>query len=164
MLYHAMVWYAWNGMLVYIIIQNTNRTANLSIAVLNKLISGNVSLTHWGRVKHICVTKLTIIGSDNGLSPGRRQTMIWTNAGILFTGALGTNASEIWIEIYTFWNTFENVVWKRAAILSRPQCDKCASVVRLNINSSVGLSDFQHQGIVLTPVLNISENIPCYQR
>ena len=32
---------------------------------------------------HICVTKLTIIGSDNGLSPGRRRPIIWTNAGIL---------------------------------------------------------------------------------
>ena len=39
-------------------------------------------LTHWGRVTHICVSKLTIIGSDNGLSPGRRQTVIWTIAGI----------------------------------------------------------------------------------
>ena len=26
------------------------------------------SLTHWGRVTHICVGKLTMIGSDNGLS------------------------------------------------------------------------------------------------
>ena len=40
-------------------------------------------LTHWGRVTHICVGKPTIIGSDNGLSPGRRQAIIWTNAGIL---------------------------------------------------------------------------------
>ena len=43
----------------------------------------NVTLTHWGRVMHICIGKLTIIGSDNGLSPGRRQAIIWTNAGIL---------------------------------------------------------------------------------
>ena len=34
------------------------------------------SLTHWGRVAHICVGDLTIIGSDNGLSPGRRQAII----------------------------------------------------------------------------------------
>ena len=40
-------------------------------------------LTHWGRLTHICVSKLTIIGSDNGLSPGRHQAIIWTNAGIL---------------------------------------------------------------------------------
>ena len=50
---------------------------------------------------HICVSKLTIIGSDNGLSPGRRQAIIWTNAGILLIGPLGINFSEILIEINT---------------------------------------------------------------
>ena len=59
-------------------------------------------LTHWGRATHICVGKLTIIGSDNGLSPGRRQAIIWTIAGILLIGPLGTNFSEILIEIHTF--------------------------------------------------------------
>ena len=59
-------------------------------------------LTHWGWVTHICVVKLTIIGSDNGLSPRRRQAIIWTNAGILLIGPLGTNFSEILIEIQTF--------------------------------------------------------------
>ena len=59
-------------------------------------------LTLWGRVTHICVSKLTIIGSDNGLSPDRRQAIIWTNAGILFIGPLGTSFSEISIEILTF--------------------------------------------------------------
>ena len=48
---------------------------------------------------HICVSKLTSIGSDNGLSPGRRQAINWTNAGILIIGPLGTNFSEILIEI-----------------------------------------------------------------
>ena len=43
-------------------------------------------LTHWGRVTHICVFTLIIIGSDNGLLPGRRQAIIWTNDGILFIG------------------------------------------------------------------------------
>ena len=51
---------------------------------------------------HICVSKLPIIGSDNGLSPDRRQAIIWTNAGILLIGLLGTNFSEIFIEIHTF--------------------------------------------------------------
>ena len=59
-------------------------------------------LTHWGRVTHICVSNLTIIGSDNGLSPGQCQAIIWINAGILITGPLGTNFSEILIEIYIF--------------------------------------------------------------
>ena len=60
------------------------------------------ALTHWGRVTQICVSKQAIIGSDNGLSPGRRQAIIWTNAGILLIGPLGTNFSEILIEIHTF--------------------------------------------------------------
>ena len=57
---------------------------------------------HWGRATHICIGKLTIIGSDNGLSPGRRQAIIWTIAGILLIGPLGTNFSEMSIEIHTF--------------------------------------------------------------
>ena len=59
-------------------------------------------LTHWGRVTHICVGKLTNIDSDNGLSPEQRQAIIWTNVGILLIGPLGTNFSEIVIEIQTF--------------------------------------------------------------
>ena len=59
-------------------------------------------LTHYGRMTHICIGKLTNMGSDNGLSPGRRQAIIWTNAGILLIGPLGTNFSEILIEIQTF--------------------------------------------------------------
>ena len=50
---------------------------------------------------HRCVSKLTIIGSDNGLSPGRRQAIIWTNAGILLIGPLETNFREILIGIQT---------------------------------------------------------------
>ena len=61
-----------------------------------------VYLTHWGRVTHKCVGKQTIIGSDNDLLPGRRQAIIWTNAGILLVGPIGTNFSEISIKILTF--------------------------------------------------------------
>ena len=57
-------------------------------------------LTHWGRVTHIYVSKLTNINLNNGLSPGRRQAIIWTSAGILLIGPLGTNFSEILVEIY----------------------------------------------------------------
>ena len=60
------------------------------------------TLTHWGRVTHICVSKLFIIGSDNGLSPDRRQAIIWTNAGLLLIGTWGTNFSEILIQIHAF--------------------------------------------------------------
>ena len=60
------------------------------------------TLAHWGRVTHICINKLTIISSDNGLSPGRRQAIIWTNAEILLIGPSGTNFSENFIGIQTF--------------------------------------------------------------
>ena len=59
-------------------------------------------LTNWGRMTHICINELNIIGSDNGLLPDRRQAIIWTNAGILPIGPLRTNFSEILIETLTF--------------------------------------------------------------
>ena len=40
-----------------------------------------------------------IFGSDYGLSPVRRQAIIWNNADLLFIGTLGTNFNEIWIGI-----------------------------------------------------------------
>ena len=51
-------------------------------------------LTHWDRVTHICVSKLSSIGSDNGLSLGQRQATIWTIAGILSIGPLGTSVES----------------------------------------------------------------------
>ena len=59
-------------------------------------------LTHWGQVTHICVSNLTITVSDNGLSPGRYQAIIWTNAGISLIGPRWTNFGEILIDIQTF--------------------------------------------------------------
>ena len=79
-----------------------------------------VWLTHWGRVMHICVGKVTIIGSDNGLSPGRRQAIIRTNAGILLIGTLGTNFSEILSEIHTF--SFKKMHLKMSSGRWRPFC------------------------------------------
>ena len=93
---------------------------SMSMIVVQILI--HVDLTHWGRVTHIWVVDLTINGSDNGLSPGRRQAIIWTITGILLIGLIGTNFigtnfNEVLIEI----NTFENAVWNLSAILSWPQ-------------------------------------------
>ena len=35
-----------------------------------------ILLIHWGRVTYICVSKLTIVGWDNGLATERRQAII----------------------------------------------------------------------------------------
>ena len=39
-------------------------------------------LTRYGRVTYICISRLTITSSENGLSPSRRQAITWTNGGI----------------------------------------------------------------------------------
>ena len=77
-------------------------------------------LTHWGIVTQICVIKFTIIGSDNGLSPIRRQAIIWTNAVILLIPTLGTNFSEILIQIHTFSN--KKMHLKMSSGKCRPFC------------------------------------------
>ena len=81
--------------------------------------SNNV-ITHWGRVTHIYVSKLTIFGSYNGLAPGRRQSVIWTNAGILLIWPLPTNFSEILIQIHIF--SFQKTNLKMSSGKWRPFC------------------------------------------
>ena len=81
---------------------------------------GHNELTHWSRVMHICVSKLTIIGSDNGFSPGRHQAIIWTNAGILLIGPLGINFNETSIEIHTF--SLKKIHLKLSSGKWRPFC------------------------------------------
>ena len=51
---------------------------------------------------YICVSRLTIIGSDNGLSPDLRHAILWTNVGLLLIRPLGTNFIEISIDIRIF--------------------------------------------------------------
>ena len=80
-------------------------------------------LTHWGRQTHICVSKLTIIASDNGLSPGRRQAIIWPSAGILLIGNLrnpgkcGVDAVK-WYKIRININTFLQIIAARKESLN----------------------------------------------
>ena len=84
--------------------QNTNQIG-VKHNALNKttdFITYWLDLSNWGRVTYKYVSELTIIGSDNGLSPGRHQVIIWTNAGISSIGTLGTPFSEDLNEIYTF--------------------------------------------------------------
>ena len=88
------------------------------------VVKHHALLNHWGRVTHICITKLTLIGSDNGLPPHLRQAIIWTNAGILLIGPWGTNFSEILIGIHTF--SFKKIHLKcrlgNVSHLFHPQC------------------------------------------
>ena len=78
------------------------------------------SLTHWGQVMHICVSKLPIIGSYNGVSPVRRQAITWTKVGILLIGPLGTNVSEILSRIQIF--SLKKMHLKGLSAKRRPFC------------------------------------------
>ena len=69
---------------------------------------------------HICVGKLSINGSDNGLSPDRREAIIWTNGGILLIGTLGTNFNEISIGIQIF--SFKKMRLNMSSAKWRPFC------------------------------------------
>ena len=80
---------------------------------------------------HICVSKPTIIGSHNRLSPSQPQVIIWTNTWILLIWTLGINFNEILSEISTF--SFENMHLKMVSakwqqFLSQPQCVKLTSL------------------------------------
>ena len=92
-------------------------------------------LTHWGRVTHIYAIKLIIIGSCNGLSPERRQAIIWTNAWILLIGTLGTNFSQILSEIHTF--SFKKMHLKMSSVKWRPFCFGLNGLMQSWINRRV---------------------------
>ena len=94
----------------------------------------------------LCVSNLTIIDSDNGLSPGRRQAVIWTNAGLLLTGPLGTNFSEILIEIQTF--SFKKMHLKILSEKWRPFC------LSLNVLTALWLD----MALILQGVLRLEYN------
>ena len=100
----------------------SNRISNISC-------TKSQNLTHLGRVTHICVSKLTIIGSDNGLTPRRRQAITWTSAGILLIRPLETKFSENLIEIHMF--SFKKMHLKMSSVKWRlfclPQCVKWSS-------------------------------------
>ena len=83
-------------MSMFIFLEYTCHIIQASMCILNTFSRIRCHLlSHRGRVTHICVSKIIIIGSDNGLLPGRCQAIIWTNAEILLIGLLGTNFNEI---------------------------------------------------------------------
>ena len=120
------------------------------------------TLSHWGRVTHICVSKLTIIGSDNGLSPGQRQAIIWTNAGILLIGPLGIKFIEILLNIYTF--PFKKMRLKMSSGKIRP------FHFGLNVLSIPWHFDLIYHYVIITKIMwthamediCVEDNLTCY--
>ena len=98
--------------------------ANCPEKMVHAIYMASFLLIHWSQMMHICISKFSIIGSDNGLSPSRSQAIIQTNAGILLIRTSGANFEEIMSEICIF--PFKKMhlklpSGKMAAILSRLQ-------------------------------------------
>ena len=81
----------------------------------------------------ICGSNLSMIVSDNGLSPSRCQAIFLTNAALLLIGQLETNISEILINqvtiIFIQKNAYECGVCGISVILSRPHCVNLCVIV-----------------------------------
>ena len=95
---------------------------------------------YWVRVMYICVGNLSIIGSDDGLSPDGRQAIIWTNARILLIGPLGTIFSEILFEIHIF--SFTKLHLKIPSVKWRTFC------LGLNVLSVLSYLNWLHSWLV----------------
>ena len=125
----------WHGIIGYTSAQHCKRyfcipnRDTFSVSIFIGPLWEDDHLTHWGRVTHMCVGTNTIIGSDNGSSPGRRQAIIWTNAGILLVRPLGRNVSETLIENHIF--SFKKMPFKVSSAKWGPFC------LGLNVLSSV---------------------------
>ena len=78
----------------------------LRMVLVNLCVS---TLIDWGRGTYI-VGNLTITGSDNWLSPGRRHAIIWTNARILLIGPSETDFNDILIKNHTL--SFQKIYLK----------------------------------------------------
>ena len=108
-------------MLFYLKFKSSTQEMHFKMSTKCQLFCSSLNvLTHWDRVTHICINKLTTIGSDNGLSPGRRQAIILSNTGILLIGPLGTNLSESFIEIHVI--SFKKMHLNVSSAKWRPFC------------------------------------------
>ena len=132
------------------------------VSVIKMTINDRQRLTHWGRVMHMCVGNLTIIGSDKCLLPYLHQTIIWTNTAILqirtccniVNLTLRNGGSEILNEIYT--TSLKKMQLKlssekRWPFLSRPQCVdavKVSTITSVNFALRVSLRHW-HDGLSL---------------
>ena len=99
-------------------------------------------------MRHISISKLIIISSDNGLLPGRHEAIIWTNAVMLLIQTSKANFSEILSEIHTF--SFKKMHLKMSSGKWRPFClclnvlIPCVCILCLLLTLTVWLSPILH--------------------
>ena len=92
---------------------------------VNRLFRPQCVQPHWGRVTHTCVSKLTIIGSEKGLSPGRHHFLnqCWNIVNCTIRIKLQWNLNQN-SYIFIQEKAFEIVVCQNGSHLSRPRCVK----------------------------------------
>ena len=93
------------------------------------------------------------IGADNGLSSGRRQAIILTNAGILSIGPLGTNSSEIFVKNRTF--PLKKMRLKMSSVKWRLFCPGEDELTLIKIMASC-------MSLIVTPFLRAFLRKRCY--
>ena len=139
---------------------------------------GHNVLTHWGRVTHICVGKLTIIGSDYGLSPetalSHYLNQCWNIVNWILGNKLHRNFNRN-SNISIHENALEDVVCELASILSQPQCVKdpkdavrqCVHVVMIHAVKPVCSDHLSKKNVTCDLFSNVFEwrlklpNYPC---
>ena len=89
-------------------------TTHCPLWIYSNLLSDTSGNIWKKKTFYICVS------INNGLSPCRRQAIIWTNAGIFLIANLGPNVSEILSEIHTF--SFKKMHLKIASAKWRSFC------------------------------------------
>ena len=103
---------------------------------------------------HVCVYILTIIGSDNCLSPGQLQAIIWTNTGILLIRTLETHISEILSEIHTF--SFKKMHLKMSSAKWQQFC------LSLNVLTLMSVNIGSISGLLLDGAKPLTEPVMTY--
>ena len=104
-----------------------------------------------------------LVGSDNGLSPGRRQAIIWTNAEILLIGTLGTNFREILIKIRIF--SLKKMGLNVSSAKWRPFCLGLNVLRGYSINSLItaALRGYNINSLITAALISITlfRTMPC---
>ena len=100
---------------------------------------GHNDLIHWGRVTHICICKLTIIGIDDSLSHGWCQAIIWTLnqcwniVNWTLRNKLQWNFNCNW-SIFIDENTFQNIICESCPFnlgFNMLMCKCCHASIRI---------------------------------
>ena len=96
--------------------------------------------THWGRATHICVSNLTTIGSDNGLSSRHYLNQCWNIINWTIGNKFQWNFNQNSI-IFIHENISESAVCKMAFISSWSQCvNNLVNITAADVGATEGAS------------------------